>query len=168
MDLYDLITKNYTYEPKIIIKYIFEIAKLLKNENVLHRDLHPKNFLIFKNDGHYLVKIADFGLSKIIGKIEISSENPYKNKYKRYGYGKWLKNWIHKSQRKNISFATFKTETYSFAKIINFCYTKNSNNYNHELGQYCVNASLLKYNDINEMILDIFKNDFVIYNTIFN
>ncbi len=38
--------------------------KFLKDQNIIHRDIKPKNILIHK-DG---IKISDFGVAKIINK----------------------------------------------------------------------------------------------------
>lgn len=48
-----------------IVKQIAEGVKYLHALNICHRDLKPENLLVAVEDGKEVIKIADFGLSKI-------------------------------------------------------------------------------------------------------
>lgn len=41
---------------------LFHLHKL----HIIHRDLKPENILIIKRDNRYVVKIADFGLARVL------------------------------------------------------------------------------------------------------
>lgn len=36
----------------------------MHTKKIAHRDLKPENILVFENNGKFILKIADFGLSK--------------------------------------------------------------------------------------------------------
>ena len=45
--------------------YEFFLTYCQHERNIVHRDIKPENILLI--DGHLNVKLADFGLAKIIG-----------------------------------------------------------------------------------------------------
>ena len=54
-----------TYEQRVdILIQILEGIAYLHNHNLIHRDLKPQNILILHNQGRYIPKITDFGISK--------------------------------------------------------------------------------------------------------
>lgn len=48
----------------------------LHNNNIVHRDLKPDNILIAQRSGTPVVKVADFGLSKVCAGLSRSSKEP--------------------------------------------------------------------------------------------
>ncbi|KAL1896393.1 serine/threonine protein kinase [Sporothrix stenoceras] len=52
-------------ETRKLFKQLFEGVKYLHERNIVHRDIKPENILLVDRDLH--VKLADFGLAKIIG-----------------------------------------------------------------------------------------------------
>ncbi|EFQ26246.1 uncharacterized protein GLRG_01390 [Colletotrichum graminicola M1.001] len=52
-------------ETRKLFKQLFQGIKYLHDRNIVHRDIKPENILMVDRDLH--VKLADFGLAKIIG-----------------------------------------------------------------------------------------------------
>ena len=52
-------------ETRKLFKQLFQSIKYLHERNIVHRDIKPENILLVDKDLH--VKLADFGLAKIIG-----------------------------------------------------------------------------------------------------
>ncbi|KAF2842994.1 Pkinase-domain-containing protein [Patellaria atrata CBS 101060] len=52
-------------ETRKIFIQLFQAVKYLHDRNIVHRDIKPENILLIDRDLH--VKLADFGLAKIIG-----------------------------------------------------------------------------------------------------
>lgn len=63
-------------EVVYVLKQILSGVYYLHQYGITHRDLKPENILVKNNDGKYMFKIADFGLSKIILPEEMCEE-PY-------------------------------------------------------------------------------------------
>ena len=77
-DLFDKIAEKKGFseiEARYVFRQLLSALKYLHTQNVVHRDLKPENILVNRevcvseNDkeiSYYDVKIADFGLSKIV------------------------------------------------------------------------------------------------------
>jgi calcium/calmodulin-dependent protein kinase I len=68
-ELFDEIVKRGTFSEGDAAKVIVQIANALKylhEQNIVHRDLKPEN-LLFSNAEAEVLKLADFGLAKVIG-----------------------------------------------------------------------------------------------------
>jgi len=69
-ELFDRIVDKGYYSEKStvhIVKQILNAVKYLHEQGIAHRDLKPENLLCSGEGNHEVVKIADFGLSKIFG-----------------------------------------------------------------------------------------------------
>lgn len=69
-ELFDKITELGAYSERTaaeLVANILSAVKYLHSKNIAHRDLKPTNLLLKSEDDLTNVKIADFGLSKIIG-----------------------------------------------------------------------------------------------------
>jgi len=70
-ELFDRIVEKGSYseeDAKILVRKIVDAIEYLHNNNIAHRDLKPENLLVKSVQDDTEVKIADFGLSKIIDK----------------------------------------------------------------------------------------------------
>mmetsp|Transcript_20593 Transcript_20593/g.23788 ORF Transcript_20593/g.23788 Transcript_20593/m.23788 type:complete len:107 (+) Transcript_20593:672-992(+) len=73
-DLNSFIKDHGKLSIKLTRQFIMEIIlalEYLKEVNVIHRDLKPKNILL---DNTFHLKIADFGASKVIDPEEVEQE----------------------------------------------------------------------------------------------
>jgi len=59
------------YDASLLVKNIISAVKYLHEKGIVHRDLKPTNLLLKSPDDFTNVKIADFGLSKIVGENSI-------------------------------------------------------------------------------------------------
>jgi len=69
-ELFDKITEIGAYSEKTAAQLVYNICSAvhyLHERNIAHRDLKPTNLLLKSPDDLTNVKIADFGLSKIVG-----------------------------------------------------------------------------------------------------
>eukprot|EP00357_Protocruzia_adherens_P016342 CAMPEP_0115019946 /NCGR_PEP_ID=MMETSP0216-20121206/29784_1 /TAXON_ID=223996 /ORGANISM="Protocruzia adherens, Strain Boccale" /LENGTH=753 /DNA_ID=CAMNT_0002391589 /DNA_START=207 /DNA_END=2468 /DNA_ORIENTATION=+ len=57
-------------ESREIIRQLLQTLAYLHQCGIIHRDLKPENILLQETDGNITAKIADFGLSKLIGPKE--------------------------------------------------------------------------------------------------
>jgi len=70
-ELFDRIVEKGSYseeDAKILVRKIVSAIEYLHKQNIAHRDLKPENLLVKSVEDDTEVKIADFGLSKIIDK----------------------------------------------------------------------------------------------------
>ena len=77
-DLTEYMKKNkYNFKEERVSQIIYQIAfglKYLHHFGIIHRDLKPDNIMLTESNEKGIVKIMDFGLSKILGKNERSIE----------------------------------------------------------------------------------------------
>ncbi len=73
-DLADRLDREFKLSPSVAVHIATQAARGLAKAHaagVVHRDLKPANlFLVTREDGSLLVKIVDFGISKLIGQRE--------------------------------------------------------------------------------------------------
>eukprot|EP01091_Cochliopodium_minus_P019875 TRINITY_DN8497_c0_g1_i1.p1 TRINITY_DN8497_c0_g1~~TRINITY_DN8497_c0_g1_i1.p1 ORF type:complete len:316 (-),score=79.65 TRINITY_DN8497_c0_g1_i1:59-1006(-) len=70
-ELFDRIVEKGCYsetEAATVVHKILDAIKYLHEQGICHRDLKPENLLLSSHNDDISVKIADFGLSKIISK----------------------------------------------------------------------------------------------------
>jgi len=68
-ELYELVCKHRVFseaEAFGIIKQLLETVKYLHEIGIVHRDLKPENILVNTSSGTPVIKVADFGLSKLV------------------------------------------------------------------------------------------------------
>jgi predicted Ser/Thr protein kinase len=70
-DLEKLVTERGRLPPEEVLDYLTQTARALDKSHalgIIHRDLKPENiFLHRREDGSTIVKVLDFGISKIVG-----------------------------------------------------------------------------------------------------
>ena len=69
--------KKFHFTEKRVAEIIYEIAlgvKYLHKYGIIHRDLKPDNIMLTESNDKGHIKIMDFGLSKILGKKEKTSD----------------------------------------------------------------------------------------------
>ena len=60
---------QFSFEESLKLKFAHEFTQAIKymhNHNVIHRDLKPENILVKNVNGMWIVKVSDFGLSRLI------------------------------------------------------------------------------------------------------
>ena len=136
--------KDYSIENKVwIANKLVKIMKLVHERNILHRDLSPTN--IFKVGSK--LKIGDFGLGKNINIIHSHQTN------ETLGVGQYL--YCSPEQMSGLKNSDKKSDVYSLGKIINYIFTKDSENTSHELKYISEKATHklpeYRYKDAGEM-----------------
>ncbi|KAJ3433337.1 ovarian-specific serine/threonine-protein kinase lok-related [Anaeramoeba flamelloides] len=54
-------------ETRIIFKQLLDVLQYLHSVGIVHRDLKPENILLSTKESDTNIKVADFGVSRIIG-----------------------------------------------------------------------------------------------------
>lgn len=73
-ELYDCIRKRRVFSEYMafhITKQLLETVKYLHEVGIVHRDIKPENILLSDNSELPVIKLADFGLSKLIGPNDV-------------------------------------------------------------------------------------------------
>ncbi len=68
---------KYTINEKIAAKIAYQVGiglKYLHQFGIVHRDIKPENIMVANAGENFMVKLLDFGLSKILGATESASE----------------------------------------------------------------------------------------------
>jgi hypothetical protein len=132
-----------------IVNEIVKIMKLVHERNILHRDLSPTN--IFKVGNQ--LKIGDFGLGKNINIIHSHQTN------ETLALGQYF--YSSPEQMRGLKNTDKKSDVYSLGKIINYIFTKDSDDTSHILKNISEIATCktpeLRYKDAVEMY-DAIKN----------
>jgi len=100
--LFDRIVGKGSYKEKdaaFLIKQLVESLAYLHAKDIVHRDLKPENLLLKSKDDDTVIKLADFGLSKIVGQevmMQTACGTPgyvAPEVLKATGYGKEVDMW---------------------------------------------------------------------------
>lgn len=147
--------KGDSIENKIwIVKELVKIMRLVHERNIVHRDLSPTN--IFKVGNQ--LKIGDFGLGKDINIIHSYQTN------ETLAVGQLF--YSSPEQMKGLKNCDKKSDVYSLGKVINYIFTKDSDDTSHilkNISEIAIQKSPeLRYKDAGEMY-DAIKNRFEIY-----
>jgi len=130
-----------------LVAQLNEILKILFNMNILHRDIHPGNFLVDISSKKPILIISDFGLAKYLH--QDTNAHDYINKY--YGREKY----ICKQHRNNLKDCCIPTELFSVGRIINFIMKQNPEDRNHPLGHVTSKTESLNFfNNVVDYIND--------------
>ncbi|GCB70647.1 hypothetical protein scyTo_0008630 [Scyliorhinus torazame] len=73
-ELFDRVVRSKGLEEqttKLLFYQMLLAVQYLHDNNITHRDLKPENVLLENNDENCLIKITDFGLSKILGETSL-------------------------------------------------------------------------------------------------
>ena len=116
--------ENFAEKVKILYEIIVAIG-FVHSRSVVHRDLHPGNILLFRNNNNTRWKIVDFGLAYNLINNEPCGE--------RHGGCYGDRKYISPEQLNNFDCVLFENDIYSIGKLINFVLTKNPDNFNHKL-----------------------------------
>ncbi|WP_176533028.1 protein kinase domain-containing protein [Priestia megaterium] len=130
-NLRDFLTQqslNVKQKIKLIYKLIDIIDELHKRE-IIHRDLHPGNILFVNNK----MKVADFGFAKKLDEVH-SHKTMQTAAIGVYAF-------TSPEQQLNLKNATKKSDIFAIGKIINYVFTEDPNNSNHDLGSICSRAT---------------------------
>ena len=147
--------KGDSIENKIwIVKELVKIMRLVHERNIVHRDLSPTN--IFKVGSQ--LKIGDFGLGKNINIIHSHQTN------ETLAVGQYF--YSSPEQMRGLKNTDKKSDVYSLGKIINYIFTRDSDDTSHilkNISEIAIQKSPeLRYKDAGEMY-DAIKNRFEIY-----
>lgn len=137
-----------------IANELLKIMRLVHERNILHRDLSPTN--IFKVGNQ--LKIGDFGLGKDINIIHSYQTN------ETLAVGQFF--YSSPEQMKGLKNSDKKIDVYSLGKVINYIFTKDSEDTSHILKKISETAThktpKFRYKDAGEMY-DAIKNRIEIY-----
>lgn len=78
-DLEKLIEDDVVFSTDTVKLILYEILKGLKyihSAAVIHRDIKPGNILLTHSQGNYIVKIADFGLARVVDSTSVCVSDP--------------------------------------------------------------------------------------------
>lgn len=115
-------SKGDSIDSKIwIVNELLKIIRLVHQRNILHRDLSPTN--IFKVGNQ--LKIGDFGLGKDINTIHSYQTN------ETLAVGQFF--YSSPEQMKGLKNTDKKSDVYSLGKVINYIFTKDSEDTSHIL-----------------------------------
>lgn len=145
MDLYKYIsTNNINFDSKLIIIYqVTSVMKQVHRRDIIHRDISPNNILLFNG----LFKMSDFGLGK-----DLSIFNSHQTN-KTNGYGQYA--YCDPKQFMKLKDGDKSSDIYSIGKLINFIFTRDPNNTEHELKGVSEKATtmseLARYKTVDEL-----------------
>jgi len=126
-NLYEYIKKN---NNNLLIEYriaiydiILHTIKEAHNRGILHRDISPRNIIVFASDGVVDVKVCDFGIGKSADML-----TGYTNTSVN-GFGQIY--YVAPEQNESLKQATMQSDVYALGKLLNFVITGKDPNRHH-------------------------------------
>lgn len=130
-----------------IIRQIIQVLEKVHSVGVIHRDLCPRNILLFSGE----LKIADFGLGKDLT-IFHSHQTINTNSMGQFHY-------CDPRQFMKLKEGDVYSDIYSLGKVINFIFTKDPNNSMHKFKMIAEKATapseLSRYHNLTELSKDV-------------
>jgi|GEM_PF-3009558 len=138
---------------KETIERVVNIVSFLHENNILHRDLHPGNFLFIEKNNIQTLKIADFGCARFLNDAEKIDDTIIKH------YGR--NDYVAPEQHENFHKAGIASDIFSVGKLINFIQTGSPKKSNHELQKIANNCTWNKpesrYQSMAELKKDLYE-----------
>jgi len=107
-----------------IVKRIIDCVVFIHSHDIMHRDLHPGNFLLVRSVDASIWKLSDFGFACNIADISKRMEDTDKHSYGRPDY-------TAPEQKSSLANASVQSEIYSIGKLINYIMFKSPNKKTH-------------------------------------
>ena len=142
-----------------IVKRIIDCVVFIHSYNIIHRDLHPGNFLLVRSADTSIWKLSDFGFA-----CNIDDASKFIKDVDKHSYGR--PDYTAPEQLSSLSNSSFKSDIYSIGKLINFIMQKTPNKSAHMLHdiseQCCRRNPNERYETIFEIkrLVDIESNKF--------
>lgn len=145
-----LVNHDHSESAKLVmIRQILHIMKTVHDRNIIHRDISPKNILLF----HGLLKISDFGLGKDLDMFH-SHRTMRSHSMGQYYY-------CAPEQFMQLKEGDKGSDVYSLGSLINFIMTKDPRNSRHFLRNPVEKAKnenpSLRYSDAGQLLIGIEK-----------
>ena len=144
-------TPNPDDSKKIILR-IIDCVSFLHSNNVLHRDLHPGNWLFINGE----LKVSDFGLA-----CYLSDDRSGKGYKPSYG----VPAYTAPEQLDSLENTSEQSDIYTIGRLINFVFTKSpqkNNHFLHDISEKCtLSEQKQRYYSIAELkeaVLKIFND----------
>lgn len=131
-----------------IVKKIIDCVVFIHSNNIIHRDLHPGNFLLVRSANASIWKLSDFGFACSIADASKLVKDIDKHSYGRPDY-------TAPEQIISLANSTFRSEIYSIGKLINFIIRKSPNNNAHIFHDISDQCCKKNPNDRYESIFEI-------------
>lgn len=136
MELAESNLHNYINENEIsdktklwIIRHVVETMSQVHERNIIHRDLSPSNILV----ANQVIKVCDFGIGKELNQSYSHNTLMTKNIGQLH--------YSAPEQLASLKNASKESDVYSLGKLLNFIFTKDPMNSNHELKSICIRAT---------------------------
>ena len=140
-------TPNPDDSKKIILRMI-DCVSFLHSNNVLHRDLHPGNWLFINGE----LKVSDFGLA-----CYLSDDRSGKGYKPSYG----VPAYTAPEQLDSLENTSEQSDIYTVGKLINFVLTKSpqkNSHFLHDISEKCArNDPTQRYSSIAELKFELLR-----------
>lgn len=116
-----------------IVQRLLDCVEFVHSYGIVHRDLHPGNMLLIRQDTVDVWKLSDFGFACKIEEIANNGEEIDKSSYGRPDYAA-------PEQLKSLSNTSVQSDIYSIGKLINFIMTnscKKNSHILHDIVEHC-------------------------------